>query len=69
MTERGEGLEVRKKKEEREIKNSPQNLKMEKVLVAFAELAVAMGIGLGLGTRSSVVNMKNQEILNWKLEK
>lgn len=69
MTERGEGLEVGKKKEEREIKNSPQNFKMEKVLVAFAELAVAMGIGLGLGTRSSVVNMKNQEILNWKLEK
>lgn len=64
MTESVEGLEVRKRKEEREIKNSPQNWKTEKVLVAFAELT-----GLGLGTRNSVVNMKNQEILNWKLEK
>lgn len=67
MTERGEGLEVRRRKEEREM-NSPQDWKAEKVLVAFAELTVALGTGLGLGTRNSVVNMKNQ-ILNWKLEK
>lgn len=45
--------------------NSPQDWKAEKVLVASAELTVALGTGLGLGTRNSVVNMKKTD---FKLE-
>lgn len=37
---------------------------------AFAELAVAVGgTGLALGPRPSAVNLINQEISSWNLEK